>query len=45
MWKEAVANLSKTTKAFSLRLRVQNYLAMEVLWTSNTQAESKTFGK
>jgi hypothetical protein len=32
LWKDAVANLKKTTKTFSLRLRAQNYLAMEVLW-------------
>jgi hypothetical protein len=35
--------LKKTTKTFSLRLRAQNYLAMEVLWNWNTQAENKTF--
>jgi hypothetical protein len=27
MWKEAVWNLGKTIKTFSLRLRVENYLA------------------
>jgi len=27
MWKEAVLNLRKPTKTFSLRLHVENYLA------------------
>jgi hypothetical protein len=31
MWKEAVLNLRKTTKPFSLRLRVENYLATVLL--------------